>query len=176
MDELVKQLLSVSRYKVRGLQRNGFNSRTRVRYYNSQPPSHRWILLPLPQPVAKELLHHLEKWKKWGTTSETSCKCSFFAQWRLPCYHVLHYRKSMEVDRWMKPFNRSVTHLCGATHIPSTKKRQYPRNTIDPAQKLSRLQPYINLIEESVVKGGEEVSEFWLRSAMWFAKASKREG
>ncbi len=24
--------------------------------------------------------------------------------------------------------------------------------------------------------GGEEVSEFWLRSAMWFAKDSKREG
>ncbi len=24
--------------------------------------------------------------------------------------------------------------------------------------------------------GGEEISEFWLRSAMWFAKASKREG
>ncbi len=24
--------------------------------------------------------------------------------------------------------------------------------------------------------GGEVVSEFWLRSAMWFAKASKREG
>ncbi len=24
--------------------------------------------------------------------------------------------------------------------------------------------------------GGEEVSEFWHRSAMWFAKASKREG
>ncbi len=76
----------------------------------------------------------------------------------------------------MKPFNRSVTHLCGVTHIPSTQKRPYPRNTRDPAKKLSRLQLYINLIEESVVMGREEVSEFLLRSAMWFAKASKREG
>ncbi len=47
-------------------------------------------------------------------------------------------------------------------------------NTTDPAQKLSRLRPYINLIEESVVMGGEVASEFWLRSAMWFAKASQR--
>ncbi len=78
--------------------------------------------------------------------------------------------------RWMKPFNRSVTHLSVVTHIPSTEKRPYPRNTRDPAQKLSLLRPYVNLIEELVVMDGDEVSKFWLRSAMWFAKASKREG
>ncbi len=78
--------------------------------------------------------------------------------------------------RWVKPFNRSVTHLSGVTHIPISRKRPYPGNTRDPAQKLSLLRPYIKLIEELVVMDGDEVSEFWLRSAMWFAKASKREG
>ncbi len=167
MDDLVCKLLAAAEHKVRNLRRCVFNDRARKRYYNSEPLARRVLLRKLPKPVAKVVLANLhdrplDEDEASLTTTSQSCNCKFSVNWRLPCYHVIIFRESRGMslnmnlsERWIGSIpdvGSPVTHLTQVTRTPGIAKR-----TSSPAQKIAKARPFMDIIEQSLLAGGEAV-------------------